>query len=266
LKKAKKKKKQSSLLKNTLEEGKGGPVGCPFFILGIVKIRSFGFGDSPTEECCIIFLEDLMQKLDLKKTLKPFYDAKLTPAYIQVPAMNFLMINGIGNPNTSKEYSDAVQALYSTAYTLKFKLKKEQGIDYPVMPLEGLWWTDDMALFTVENKDAWLWTMMISIPEFIPAELVDVARDEAARKKDLPALPRLRLERFAEGLAAQLMHIGPYSAEADNIQRLHAFIQSKGHSFDGLEQKHHEIYLSDPRKSAPEKLKTIIRQPVKEHS
>lgn len=203
-----------------------------------------------------------MQKLDLKKTLKPYYDAKSAPVFIDVPAMNFLMVNGKGNPNTSPEYADAIQALYSVAYTLKFKVKKEMAIDYPVMALEGLWWTDDMSLFSIEKKDEWLWTMMISTPDFITCELVEIAKAEAAKKKSLAALPQLRFETFTEGLSAQLMHIGLYAAEAPNIQRLHEFIHANGYSFDGKLQKHHEIYLSDPRKSAPEKMKTIIRQPA----
>jgi hypothetical protein len=207
--------------------------------------------------------EAAMQKLDLKKTLKPYYDAKPAPAFIDVPAMNFLMVNGTGNPNTSADYRDVVQALYSVAYTLKFKVKKEMSIDYPVMALEGLWWTEDMCLFSEENKEAWLWTMMISTPDFITAELVEAAKAEAGRKKPLVALPRLHFEPFTEGLSAQLMHIGSYSAEAENIRRLHAFIHANGYSFEGLAQKHHEIYLSDPRRAAPEKLKTIIRQSVK---
>jgi hypothetical protein len=174
------------------------------------------------------------------------------------------MVDGAGNPNTSPDYAEAVQALYSMAYTLKFKVKKEMGIDYPVMALEGLWWGVDMNSFSAEKKDDWLWTMMISTPDFITPALVETARAEAAKKKSLPALPRLRLEAFTEGLSAQLMHIGPYSAEAENIQKLHEFIHAHGYRFDGdaSQQKHHEIYLSDPRKTAPEKMKTIIRQPV----
>jgi hypothetical protein len=201
-----------------------------------------------------------MQKLELKKTLKPYFDAKSAPAFIEVPAMNFLMIDGKGNPNTAPAYAGAVQALYSVAYTLKFKVKKEMAIDYPVMALEGLWWTEDMTLFSADKKDDWLWTMMISVPDFITCELAEAAKTEAGKKKSLAALHLLRFESYTEGLSAQLMHIGPYSAEAPNIQRLHEFIRANGYVFDGIAQKHHEIYLSDPRKSAPERMKTIIRQ------
>jgi hypothetical protein len=204
-----------------------------------------------------------MQKIDLKKTLKPYYDAKPAPVFIDIPAMNFIMIDGNGNPNTSPQYATAVQSLYAVAYTLKFQVKKELQIDYPVMALEGLWWTPDMALFSADKKDEWLWTMMISTPDFITQKMLDTARDAASRKKELPALSSLRFESFAEGPSAQLMHIGPYATEAENIRRLHNFIHDHGRSFEGTHQKHHEIYISDPRKTAPEKLKTIIRQPVK---
>ncbi|MCX6080510.1 MAG: GyrI-like domain-containing protein [Chloroflexi bacterium] len=204
-----------------------------------------------------------MEKLDLKKTLKSFYDAKPAPAFLDIPMFNFLMIDGKGNPNTSTDYIDVIQALYSTAYTLKFKVKKELEIDYPVMFLEGLWWMPDMNLFSVEQKENWLWTMMISTPDFITPILVADALAEAGRKKSLPALARLRFESFSEGPSAQLMHIGSYSAETENIQRLHAFIQENGRSFDGINKKHHEIYISDPNRTAQEKMKTIIRQPVK---
>jgi hypothetical protein len=208
------------------------------------------------------FVEAAMEKLDLKKTLKSFYNAKNNPVFVNIPAFKFLMVDGTGNPNTSIAYTQAIQALYSLAYTLKFKIKKEHQIDYPVMSLEGLWWGDDMHLFSAEKKDDWRWTMMISIPEFISSEQVEIATTEALNKNKLAALPLIRLETFEEGQSAQLMHVGPYSAEKENIQRLHAFIHAGGYSFDGLLKKHHEIYISDPRKTAPEKLKTIIRQPV----
>jgi hypothetical protein len=205
-----------------------------------------------------------MQKLDLKKTLKYLYDAKPEPGMIEVPPMQFLMLDGAGDPNISAEYQDAVQALYAVAYTLKFKVKKSMAIDYPVMALEGLWWVDDMRDFSVANKADWKWTMMISTPDFITPELVEAARAEAGRKKDLVGLSRLGFATYAEGLSAQVMHLGPYAAEAPTIQRLHEFIHGQGYTFDGVTQKHHEIYLSDPRRVAPEKMKTIIRQPVKE--
>jgi hypothetical protein len=204
-----------------------------------------------------------MQKLDLKKALKSLYDAKPEPRMLEVPPLQFLMIDGAGDPNTSAEYQDAVQALYALAYTLKFKAKKEVAIDYPVMALEGLWWADDMREFSVERKADWKWTMMLSTPDFITPGLVETALAEAGRKKNLAGLSRLRFATYAEGLAGQVMHIGPYAAEAPTIRRLHEFIHGQGYVFDGLVQKHHEIYLSDPRRAAPEKMKTIIRQPAR---
>ncbi len=200
-----------------------------------------------------------MEKLDFKKTLKNLYTAKSQPSLLDVPPMQFLMIDGAGNPNTSADYQDVVQALYSVSYTLKFKVKKEMGIDYGVMALEGLWWADDMSAFTQGQKDDWFWTLMIFQPDFITPGLLRAAIDESARKRDLPALPRLRMETYAEGPAAQLLHLGSYSEEGPNIQRLHEFIHAGGYALRG---KHHEIYLSDPRRGDPAKVKTIIRQPV----
>jgi hypothetical protein len=173
--------------------------------------------------------------------------------------MGFVMIDGKGDPNTSQEYADAIQALYSLSYTLKFAIKKELGRQYVVGPLEGLWWMDDMADFE-RRKGDWLWTAMISQPDEVTPERFDLAAQEAGRKKELPALTLARLERFREGPCAQIMHVGPFSAEGPTIAALHAFISEQGGTFDGVRQKHHEIYLSDPRRSAPDKLKTIIRQ------
>jgi hypothetical protein len=140
-------------------------------------------------------------------------------------------------------------------------MKKEQGIDFGVMPLEGLWWTDNMSLFTATNKDIWKWTAMIMQPDNVTHELFDIALQQVERKKSLPALSRSRFLSFREGQSAQIMFVGPYSTEGPIIEMIHKYIKDLGHSFDGLKQKHHEIYLSDPRKTAPDKLKTIIRQP-----
>ena len=172
--------------------------------------------------------------------------------------MNFLMIDGHGDPNVTPLYQEAVEGLFSLAYTLKFALKKAGGVDYGVLPAEGLWWVEDMAAFSLEDKAAWEWTMMIAQPEFVTAEWVERARAEAFKKKGLPALERIRFETNAEGTAAQMMHIGPYADEGPNIARLHAFIAEQGGRLRG---KHHEIYLSDVRRTAPEKLRTVIRQP-----
>jgi hypothetical protein len=180
---------------------------------------------------------------------------------VDVPPMPFLMIDGTGDPTTSAEYKEALQALYGLAFTLKLLLKREQGLDYTMAPLEGLWWTPDMREFNPENKERWQWTMMIRQPEEVTSALVERAREEAQRKRPSAALERVRLESFAEGLAAQILYLGPYSMEGPTIIRLHAFIREQGGSFDGRRQKHHEIYLSNPRRTAPEKLKTIVRQP-----
>jgi hypothetical protein len=178
---------------------------------------------------------------------------------VDVPALTFFMIDGTGDPNTAQAYQEAVEALYAASYTLKFMLKRgPEAIDYRVMPLEGLWWTDagDMPDFT--RKDTWHWTAMIMQPEFVTPEQAAAAVAQARAKRPLPGLERLRFAPFAEGQAAQVLYIGPYADERPTIERLHTFIRERGGALVG---KHHEIYLSDPRRAAPEKLKTVIRQP-----
>ena len=201
-----------------------------------------------------------MKKLELLKQLKDIYSAPLNRVvFMTIPALNYLMIDGQGDPNTSTEYKEALQTLYSVAYTLKFQIKKSQmAIDYPVMPLEGLWWVDDMKLFTVENKKAWKWTMMILQPELVNEELVKNAIQQVIDKKGIQSADKVRLETLFENKVVQLFHKGPYSAEADNIQKIHQTIEEKGFIRSG---KHHEIYLNSPLKTAPENLKTILRQP-----
>ncbi|MFQ5753710.1 MAG: GyrI-like domain-containing protein [bacterium] len=201
-----------------------------------------------------------MPKLDLKKQLHHLYNpSKKEVTIVDVPEMNFLMIDGKGDPNTSEAYQQAIEALFSVSYTLKFMIKKgATAIDYAVMPLEGLWWAEDRSQFSTENKDAWLWTAMIMQPEYVTKELFEEAKVQAAKKKELPALPLLRFEAFYEGKAAQILHIGPFAEEGATIEKIHNFIHKQGHELKG---KHHEIYLSDFRRTAPEKLRTIIRQP-----
>ena len=203
-------------------------------------------------------------KLDFKKTLKTLYNPPAKDfSLIDVPAMRFLMIDGQGDPNTAADYKDAVSALYGLAYALKFKSKRELDVDYGVPPLEGLWWAAAMdgAFAAGADRDAWLWTMMIMLPDHLPADMVEDARAEVTRKKAPPALPRLRVETYPEGLSVQIMHIGPYSAKAPTLHRLHhEYMPAHGLAFAG---KHHEIYLGDPNRTAPEKLKTVLRQPVK---
>lgn len=203
-----------------------------------------------------------MAKIDLKKELQHLYkpSAKAV-SVVDVPSMNFLMIDGSGDPNTSQEYAEAVEAVYALSYTLKFKIKKgKTSIDYAVMPLEGLWWADDMSQFNTNNKEAWDWTMMVMQPEFVTAEMFTGALPEVEKKKKLAALSRVRFEPYHEGITAQIMYIGSYSEEAPTVAKLHDFISQGGHKLRG---KHHEIYLGDPRKTAPAKLKTVIRQPFK---
>lgn len=202
-----------------------------------------------------------MDKLDWKKTHKTLYAPPASPVVVDVPPLNFLMIDGQGDPNNNPVYANALEALFSLAYTLKFAIKKASGVDFAVFPAEGLWWTEDMADFTTLDKSNWQWTMMIAQPKIVTVDEVEQARAAALKKKGQPDIARVRFERYAEGRAAQLMHSGPFSAEGPNIQRLHAFIQAQGGILTG---KHHEIYLSDFRRTAPEKLKTVIRQPFSE--
>jgi hypothetical protein len=201
-----------------------------------------------------------MKKIDFKKELPAYKPKVAKPQIIAVPPANFLMIDGKGDPNTSLEFKNAIETLYSVAYTLKFMIKKgSMGIDYGVAPLEALWWAEDMNDFLYAKKDKWQWTAMILQPDFITTSLYNEAVTNAGQKKDLPALSKLRLEQFNEGTCAQVLYIGPYADEGPTIQNLHQFAKTNGYN---LCDKHHEIYLSDQRKTAPEKLKTIIRQPV----
>jgi hypothetical protein len=205
--------------------------------------------------------EKPMVKIDYKKNLKHLYKPSAKKVEIvDVPEMNFLMVDGEGDPNTSKSFSDAIEALYPLAYTLKFMVKKgDMGIDYGVLPLEALWWADDMTAFAKGNKDNWKWTVMIMQPEFITQEMVVTATQEVERKKNPVSLPLVRFESFKEGKAAQTMHIGPFSEEGPTIERVHLHIEENGSQRVG---KHHEIYLSDIRRATPEKWKTIVRQPM----
>ena len=203
-----------------------------------------------------------MDKIDFKKELQHLYNPSSRDfSVVEVPEMQFLMVDGHGNPNTEPAYQEAVEALYGVAYKLKFASKQQLEKDYTVPPLEGLWWAADMDTFTVNlDKSAWDWTMMIMQPEWITLELFAQAVAEVQKSKGLSALSKMRLERYAEGLSVQIMHIGSYDDEAPTLARLHReFIPQNGYVEAG---KHHEIYLGDPRKTAPEKLKTVLRQPV----
>ena len=202
-----------------------------------------------------------MNKIDLKKELKHLYrPSKKAVVEVLVPEMNFLMVDGAGDPNSSR-FGNAVEALYAVAYTLKFMVKKsELDIDYKVMPLEGLWWTDDMSQFSVENKGDWSWTAMIMQPDFITEEMFREACKTVASKKNPTDLHNVRFDSLDEGNSAQVMHIGPFSEEAPQIQRVHHYIKKHGFDRSG---KHHEIYLSDLRRADPKNWQTVIRQPFK---
>ncbi len=199
-------------------------------------------------------------KVDLKRELKHLYSAPPEPSMVDVPGMAFLMIDGHGDPNTAPGYAAAVEALYTVAYTAKFAVRRAAEVDFTVMPMEGLWWVPDMATFSDQKKDDWDWTIMIMQPEQVTEAVFRESAEAALKKKpDLPAIANVRLEYFTEGPSAQLLYTGPYSEEGPTIQRLHRFIAQQGRVLSG---KHHEIYLNDARRTAPEKLKTIIRQPV----
>lgn len=181
---------------------------------------------------------------------------------IYVPKMQFLMIDGRGSPGDSKEYQDALATLFPVAFKTKF-ISKGQGKDYVVPPSEGLWWADNMEDFKDNNRDKWKWTMMIMQPEWITKDMIeDAIKTTGEKKPELKEnLKKLRLEDYEEGISAQIMHIGPYFEEGPTVAKVHEFIKQKGGTFDGPQLKHHEIYLSDPRKAKPEKMKTVIRQP-----
>ncbi len=204
-----------------------------------------------------------MTKVDFKKEFKQLYQPSTADfVVLNVPAMQFLMVDGQGDPNRAPEYKAAVETLYAVSYKLKFMSKQELDRDYTVLPLEGLWWADDMDSFTDKrDKSLWYWTMMIRVPDWLSADWVERAKQVAGEKKKLPALGDLKFEDYDEGLSVQIMHIGSYDDEAPTLDRLHhEFIPSNNLAFNG---KHHEIYLSDARRVAPEKLRTVLRQPVR---
>ncbi len=200
-----------------------------------------------------------MRKVDLKKELAQLYRASAKEVVaVEVPPLEFLMIDGEGDPNTAPAYAEAVEALFSVSYTAKFMVKRSDAVDYAVMPLEGLWWADDLSVFAAGDKAQWKWTMMILQPPFVSASVIEAAQADVRKKKRLRALDRLRLETFAEGACAQVLHVGPFATEGPTIERLHEFIDARTRR----RGKHHEIYLSDIRRAAPAKWKTIIRQPM----
>jgi hypothetical protein len=204
-----------------------------------------------------------MDKVDLTKKYRQLYAPSSAEfALVEVPSLTYLMIDGHGDPNTAPAYSAAVEALYALAYRIKFISKGELGRDYVVPPLEGLWWAEDYRSFTTGlDKSKWDWTMMILLPDWIAPEIYARALAETRRKKALPGLATVRMERYEEGLAAQILHVGSYDDEAPTLARLHReWIPQHGYVEHG---KHHEIYLSDPRRVEAAKLRTVLRQPIR---
>jgi hypothetical protein len=209
-----------------------------------------------------------MATLDLKSQYKHLYKPSAKAVQVvDVPDLAFLMIDGsIGPgeaPATANDFQQAMEALYGAAYTIKFmsKQRKESPIDYPVMALEGLWWVEG-GEFDFNKKDNWRFTLMIMAPDHITQEMFQTAlRQLEQKKRGGPALARLRLDRFCEGLCMQIMHVGPYASEPQTIDRMRAFAQENGYTYRG---KHHEIYLGDPRRADPEKLQTVMRQPIQQ--
>lgn len=202
-----------------------------------------------------------MEKTDFKKTLKHLYSPSAKEfGIVDVPRMQFLKVDGIGDPGTSDQYLNAVAWLYGVAYPIKFASKTSLSRDYVVPPLEGLWWADDLSAFAGGEREKWQWTMMIMQPEWITRSIFAGAVF-TARKKLGTAPDTLRLEAFDEGLSVQILHVGSYTDEAPTIARLHnEFLPDNDLAENG---HHHEIYLNDPRKTEPARLKTVLRQPVR---
>lgn len=217
-------------------------------------------------------------KLDYKKEYKDLYMPKTRPSIIQVPPMNFIMVAGVGNPNDKEgEYSRALELLYGLSYTIKMSKMGDDVIEgyfeYVVPPLEGLWWLEgyETSGLPIGNKDEFRWISMIRQPEFVTPEVFTWAKETLAKKKPGLEVDKARFETFEEGLCAQIMHLGPYDDEPATVKELAAFIAAEGYTEDisgqldpfPLCRRHHEIYLGDPRKTAPEKLKTVLRHPIR---
>ena len=211
-----------------------------------------------------------MEKLDLRLKYKNLYNPSAKAvSLVNVPALQFAMLDGAIEPDSapgiSPAFQEAVQALYGISYTLKFMSKRDKSnpIDYPVMALEGLWWISG-GEFDIRKPGNWLWTVMIMQPDHITEEVFQEGLAQLKKKKPSPALEKLRLETFQEGLCVQVMHIGPYAAEPLTVDRMREFMAANGlQDCIGSGGKHHEIYMGDPRRADPEKLKTVLRHPVK---
>ncbi len=202
----------------------------------------------------------MAEKIDFKKKLKTLYNpGKGSFHLVDVPAMKYLLVDGEGDPNVTPAYQRAVETLYSLSYGIKFAYKS-QGLDHIVPPLEGLWWMEDMREFTVENKPRWKWTMMIMQPEWVTAEVVEKVKTQVIKKNKGDGLSPFRFDYFQEGLCVQILYTGAYVNEGPTIAEMHSYLHSNGFMESG---KHHEIYLGDPRKTSPERLQTILRQPIR---
>ncbi|MFE9746753.1 GyrI-like domain-containing protein [Saccharothrix saharensis] len=201
------------------------------------------------------------ERYDVKRELKQLYAPKNTDwALVDVPEQQFLAVDGRGDPNTSPEHARAVEALYTVAYAIKFASKRA-GRDLVVAPLEGLWWADDPEVFTTRAKDSWHWRMLISQPDWITEDDIEEAKRVASAKKDLPTIADVRRHVLHEGTSAQVLHIGPYDDEGPVLARLHdEWLRANGLRMAGT---HHEVYVGDPRRTEPAKLRTVLRQPVR---
>jgi hypothetical protein len=203
----------------------------------------------------------MADKVDFKKTIDAYHARKGRFDVIEVPELSYLMIDGHGDPNTSLEFTTAVEALYPLAYTLKFTSKRDLDRDYAVMPLEGLWWADDHAAFTTaRDKSQWHWTLMIMQPDWIDHETVADAAATASAKRPAARISEVRFGSYAEGLCVQTLHVGAFDDEAPVLAEMHDVFIPRGRL--QMTGKHHEIYFSDPRKGVPERRRTILRQPV----
>lgn len=204
----------------------------------------------------------MAEKIDFKRTVEAYRATRGEFGIVDVPRLQYLMIDGHGDPNTAVAYREALEALYPLAYALKFASKRELGRDYVVMPLEALWSAADMRAFTTQrDKSQWDWTLLMLVPDWIDQRMLAAATD-AVRAKSAPArLDEIRLATLAEGRCVQTLHVGPFDDEGPVLERMHAWIDARGLRPSGM---HHEIYLSDARRMEPAKLHTILRQPVEE--
>ena len=200
-----------------------------------------------------------METLDYKVDLKEYYKAsKKEPVIIDVPAFPFFLVNGTGDPNTSEHFQGAVKTLFTLSYTLKFAVKKAGILDYKVMPLTGYWTLVDPKDRDISNRENWAWTVGIQQPEAVDLEMIALARESVRKKKPEAILDEVRYETVADGLCAQILHVGPFAEENATFDRMHEFLEASG--CRPREEGHREIYLSDFNRTAPEKLKTILRK------